>query len=84
MAVEGAGDLLNGDITGRALGLIAGGQRLAGFWMTVTDVHAIGLDIASGIYFAEAFYWDQDDAARSWSKRFFDRTGVMPNSLARA
>ena len=35
-----------------------GGQKLAGFWMTVTDVHAIGLENAQGIYFAEAFYWD--------------------------
>ena len=74
------GDLVNAAKQASEFGLIAGGQKLAGFWMTVTDVHAIGLETASGIYFAEAFYWDQDEAARAWSKRFFDRVGAEPNS----
>ena len=43
-------------------------------------MHAIGLPTAQGIYFAEAFYWDQDAAARTWSQRFFQRVGAMPNS----
>jgi branched-chain amino acid transport system substrate-binding protein len=74
------GDLVNAAKQASEFGLIAGGQKLAGFWMTVTDVKAIGLDTAAGIYFAEAFYWDQDDAARAWSKRFYDRVGAEPNS----
>ena len=74
------GDLVNAAKQASEFGLIAGGQKLAGFWMTVTDVKAIGLETAAGIYFAEAFYWDQDDAARAWSKRFYDRVGAEPNS----
>ena len=74
------GDLVNAAKQANEFGVIAGGQKLAGFWMTVTDVKAIGLETAKGIYFAEAFYWDQDDAARAWSKRFFDRVGAQPNS----
>ena len=74
------GDLVNAAKQASEFGLIAGGQKLAGFWMTVTDVHAIGLDTAAGIYFAEAFYWDQDEAARAWSKRFEGRVGAEPNS----
>ena len=74
------GDLVNAAKQAAEFGLIAGGQKLAGFWMTVTDVHAIGLETASGIYFAEAFYWDQDEASRAWSKRFYDRVGAEPNS----
>ena len=74
------GDLVNAAKQASEFGLIANGQKLAGFWMTVTDVKAIGLDTAKGIYFAEAFYWDQDDAARTWSKRFYDRVGAQPNS----
>jgi len=27
----------------------------------------------------EAFYWDLNDETRAWSKRFFDKTGKMPN-----
>ena len=74
------GDLVNAAKQASEFGIIDGGQKLAGFWMTVTDVKAIGLETAKGIYFAEAFYWDQDDAARTWSKRFFERVGAEPNS----
>ena len=38
------GDLVNAAKQASEFGLIAGGQKLAGFWMTVTDVKAIGLD----------------------------------------
>ena len=74
------GDLVNAAKQASEFGMMAGKQKVAGFWMTVTDVHSIGLDTARGIYFAEAFYWDQDDAARAWSKRFFERVHAMPNS----
>ena len=74
------GDLVNAMKQASEFGLTGGRQKLAGFWMTVTDVHAAGLDTASGTYFAEAFYWDQDDAARAWSQRFFERVHAMPNS----
>ena len=74
------GDLVNAAKQASEFGLIDKGQKLAGFWMTVTDVKAIGLETAKGIYFAEAFYWDQDEASRTWSKRFLDRVGAAPNS----
>jgi branched-chain amino acid transport system substrate-binding protein len=74
------GDLVNAVKQAAEFGLMSGNQKVAGFWMTVTDVHAIGLDTAAGIYFAEAFYWDQDETARAWAKRFFDRAHAMPNS----
>jgi branched-chain amino acid transport system substrate-binding protein len=74
------GDLVNAAKQAAEFGVTAAGQKLAGFWMTVTDVHAIGLETAQGIYFAEAFYWDQDEAARTWSQRFYQRVGAMPNS----
>ena len=74
------GDLVNAVKQASEFGVIAGGQKIAGFWMTVTDVKAIGLETGQGTYFAEAFYWDQDDAARAWSRRFQDRVGAAPNS----
>lgn len=73
-------DLVNAAKQAAEFGVVSGGQKLAGFWMTVTDVKAIGLENAQGMYFTEAFYWDQDDAARAWSKRFFARVGAQPNS----
>ncbi len=74
------GDLVNAAKQAAEFGVISGGQKLAGFWMTVTDLKAIGLENAQGMYFTEAFYWDQDEQARVWSKRFFDRVGAEPNS----
>jgi len=51
----------------------AGGQTLAGMVVTVVDIHALGLPTAQGLEFTESFYWDQDDATRAWSRRFFER-----------
>ena len=75
------GDAVNSIKQAAEFGLAAGGQKLAGLWLTVTDVHAVGLPTAQGIYFAEAFYWDQDDAARAWSRRFMQRARAAPNSF---
>lgn len=75
------GDAVNAIKQASEFGVIAGGQKLAGLWLTVTDIHAVGLPTAQQIYFAEAFYWDQDDQARAWSKRFMARAKAAPNSF---
>lgn len=62
-------------------GLVKGGQRLVGLLMFDTDVHAIGLDAAQGTYLTTASYWNMDDKTRAWSKKFFDRTKVMPTMI---
>jgi branched-chain amino acid transport system substrate-binding protein len=45
-------------------------QTLAGLLVFISDVHSLGLEIAKGMYLTTAFYWDRDDAARAWSKKF--------------
>ena len=47
-------------------------QKLAGLLVFITDVNALGLKTAQGLLLTSAFYWDQDDATRAWSKRFMD------------
>jgi branched-chain amino acid transport system substrate-binding protein len=49
-------------------------------WLFVTDVHALGLPLTQNMYMADAWYWDQDDQSRAWSKRFFDQMKRMPTS----
>jgi len=44
----------------------------------LTDIHALGLDIAQGLIYTEGWYWDLNDQSRQWAKRFFERRKVMP------
>jgi branched-chain amino acid transport system substrate-binding protein len=59
-------------------GLTSHGQKLAGLLVFITDVHALGLKTAQGLELTSAFYWDQNDATRAWSKRFFEQIHHMP------
>jgi branched-chain amino acid transport system substrate-binding protein len=45
-------------------------QTLAGLLVFITEVHALGLETAKGLYLTEAFYWDLDEKTRAWSKKF--------------
>jgi len=62
-------------------GLVQGGQKLVGLLMFDTDVHAIGLKAAQGTYMTTASYWAMDEATRAWSKKFYERTKVMPTMI---
>jgi branched-chain amino acid transport system substrate-binding protein len=61
--------------------IAAGGQKLAGLVVVISDIHALGLATANGLIFTTAFYWNRDEASRVWSKRFFERTGRMPGMV---
>ncbi|WP_372958704.1 ABC transporter substrate-binding protein [Marinobacter sp.] len=61
--------------------IVQGGQKLAGMLVFITDVHSMGLDIAQGLQFTTAFVWNQDDEAREWSERFYERHGAMPTMV---
>lgn len=54
-------------------------QTLAGLLMYINDIHAIGLRTAGGLMLTEAFYWDMNEATRTWSKRYFEKMKKMPN-----
>jgi branched-chain amino acid transport system substrate-binding protein len=53
-------------------------QTLAGLLMSITDVRALGLKMAQGMYLTEGFYWDMNDETRAWSRRFFEKHQRMP------
>jgi branched-chain amino acid transport system substrate-binding protein len=60
-------------------GIVEGGQRLAGLLVFVTDVDSLGLKLAQGLVLTEAFYWDQNDETRAWSKRFIEQRHKPPS-----
>ncbi len=74
-------DTINAIKQAGEFGVAEGGQNLAGLVIVISDVHALGLDVAQGLLATTAFYWDRDDASRAWSQRFFDRTGRMPGMV---
>lgn len=62
----------------REFGISQGGQSLVAFLYFITDIHAVGLDVAQGLYLLDGFYWDQNQEARDWSIRFQTRQHAMP------
>lgn len=53
-------------------------HTIAGLLMFIADVHALGLELAQGMEVTAPFYWDLNEGARAWSKRFHDTRKVMP------
>jgi len=68
------GDTTNTIKQASEFGIVAGGQKLAGLLLFITDVHSLGLKVAQGLNFTETFYWDLNDGTRAFSKRFSERT----------
>lgn len=75
------GDFVNSVKQASEFGIVQGGQNLAGLLVFISDVHALGLQAAQGLYLTEAFYWNQNDKTRAWSERFAkEMGGSMPGS----
>jgi branched-chain amino acid transport system substrate-binding protein len=64
------GDTINSIKQAGEFGLVAGGQKLAGLLVFLSDVHSLGLKTAQGLIVTTGFYWDHDDESRAWSKKF--------------
>jgi len=67
------GDTTNTIKQAAEFGIVAGGQKLAGLLLFITDVHSLGLKVAQGLNFTETFYWDLNDGTRAFSARFSER-----------
>lgn len=56
-------------------------QSLAALLMLLTDVHAIGLNTAQGLYLTEGWYWDLNPETRAWADKYSKAmNGRKPNS----
>jgi branched-chain amino acid transport system substrate-binding protein len=57
-------------------------MKLASMLMFITDVHALGLDTASGLNLTESFYWDLNDRTRAFTNRVKPKTpNNWPNMI---
>ena len=83
IALANAGtDTINAIKQSKDFGIVAGGQEVVAVLLFLTDVDALGLDAAQGLLMSTSFYWDQNDEARAWSKKFGARMGGrMPTDV---
>jgi branched-chain amino acid transport system substrate-binding protein len=65
-------------------GLMSGNQVVAGLLMVISDIRALGLPVAKGLYVTEGFYWDTNDKARDFARRFAARNNNKVPTKAHA
>ena len=78
------GDTTNAIKQAAEFGIVSGGQKLAGMLLFITDINALGLNVAQGLNFTETFYWDMNDQTRAFSKRFMERFKKNPPTMVQA
>ncbi|MGE0093228.1 MAG: ABC transporter substrate-binding protein [Alphaproteobacteria bacterium] len=76
------GDTINSIKQASEFGIVKGGQNLAGLLVFLTDVHSLGLPVAQGLIFTEAWYWDMNDANRAFAAKFAPQDkGIHPTMI---
>ncbi len=53
-------------------------MKPAALLVFLTDIHAVGLDIAQGLILTDGWYWDLDDRTRAFAKRFYEKIKREP------
>jgi branched-chain amino acid transport system substrate-binding protein len=65
------GDTINSIKQAKEFGLT---MDIAALLMFITDVNALGLDVAGGLHLTESFYWDLNDRTRAFTNRVRPKT----------
>ena len=53
-------------------------MKPAALLVFLTDIHAVGLDIAQGLVLTTAWYWDLDDRTRAFADKFYAKIKKRP------
>jgi len=72
------GDTINSIKAANEFGLTKT-QTLAGLLVFITDIHSLTLQVAQGMMLTDGWYWDQNDDARKFGKRYFEQIKKMPS-----
>ena len=56
-------------------------QKVAALQGAVNDVHSMGLKIAQGLSYADAWYWNDSAETRAFAQRVFPEKNQMPNAV---
>ncbi|GGA23557.1 ABC transporter substrate-binding protein [Salipiger profundus] len=77
--LNAGGDTINSIKQAGEFGITQSGQKLVTLAIFLTDVRAMGLEVAQGLTFPTWFYWDLNDQTRAFSERFAERMdGARP------
>jgi branched-chain amino acid transport system substrate-binding protein len=61
---------------------LTGTMKIAAMLMFITDVNALGLEVAQGLSLTESFYWDLNDRTRAFAARLRPRAPTnYPNMI---
>ena len=82
--INAGGDTVNSIKQAAEFGITKRGQRVVATVLYIDDVHSLGLSVAQGLQFTEAFYWDLNPNTRAWSERFAKRMGGQHPSALQA
>lgn len=77
------GDMINAVKAANEFG-VTKNSKLAGLLVFINDIHSLTLKQTQGMYLTDSWYWDQDDASRTWAKRYFSKMKKEPSSLQAA
>jgi len=55
-------------------GITQSGQKLAALLIFLTDVNALGLNVAQGLQFTVTYYWDLNDGTRAFASRYSEKS----------
>jgi branched-chain amino acid transport system substrate-binding protein len=77
------GDFINSMKAANEFGLTKQ-MKMAGLLVFINDIHTLGLNTTQGLYLTDGWYWDQNDATRAWSKRYFGKMKKEPSMLQAA
>ena len=76
--LNSAEDMTNSLKQASEFGFRQNGRQIAAPLVNITDIRAMGLDVAGGLTFLTAFIWDRTEATRRFSQRFFSRHQAIP------
>ncbi|MEP9365835.1 ABC transporter substrate-binding protein [Xanthobacter sp. VNH20] len=75
------GDFVNAVKQASEFGITQSGQSLAAMLVFITDVKALGLQVAQGMKFTTGFYWDRDEESRAFARKYYERMKAMPSMV---
>ncbi|MBZ8133172.1 ABC transporter substrate-binding protein [Afifella sp. IM 167] len=78
------GDTTNAIKQANSFGIVQGGQKLAALLGFITDVDALGLDVAQGLTLTTGFYWDRNEDTRKFADRFAEKMNGQKPTMVQA